>query len=199
MTSMDLPLGRAVGHSLEVIESIDCLKGSGPQDTMEVTYVLGAQMLLLTQRAKTAADAREQLERSITSGAALEKFRQMVVAQGGDATAIEDCSRLPRSKFQIPVAAPSGGFVQDVDPMAVALAVLHLGGGRATTEATIDPSVGVDRLLKVGERVEAGAPLCFIHANDEAVARGAQSMIERGIIVARQAGPSAELIGEILG
>ena len=199
LTSMDQPLGRAVGHSLEVIESIACLDGKGPADTMEVTYVLGEQMLLLAKKAATAAEARKLLERSIASGAARGKFREMIAAQGGDAAVIDDVSRLPRAKHAIAVPAARSGFVQDVNPMDIALAVLRLGGGRANAEATIDHAVGVERLVKVGERVEKGAPLCVIHANDARLGEEARAMIARGIVVDEPSAPAPELIGEVIG
>ena len=199
LTSMDEPLGRAIGHSLEVIESIECLHGRGPADTMEVTYVLGEQMLLLAKKAASPADARAQLERSITSGAARRKFRELVAAQGGDVAAIDDVTRLPQARLKIPVTAPRAGFVRDVDPMKVALAVLRLGGGRANAEATIDHAVGVDRLVKTRERVEKDGPLCVVHANDQQLATDAVTMIQRAITISDQCPPAAELIGEVIG
>jgi pyrimidine-nucleoside phosphorylase len=199
LTSMDQPLGRAIGHSLEVVESIECLRGKGPADTMEVTYVLGEQMLLLAKKAATPAEARAQLERSISSGAALEKFRRMIAAQGGDARVVDDVSRMPQARFKVAVSSPRIGFVQDVEPMEVALAVLKLGGGRTNAEAKIDHAVGIDRLLKTGESVEKGAPLCIIHANDQRAADEARTMIERAMIVELRGGQKPELIGEVIG
>jgi len=199
MTSMDQPLGRAIGHSLEVIESIDCLRGCGPRDTMEVTFVLGEQMLLLAQKATTPRDARVKLEASIASGAALEKFRAMIAAQGGDAAVVDDPARLPQAKFKISVPAPITGLVHDVDPMTTALAVLRLGGGRANADARIDHAVGIDRLLKIGEPVEAGAPLGVIHANDEASGAEARAMVAKAIVVGREPRMEPELIGEVIG
>jgi pyrimidine-nucleoside phosphorylase len=199
LTSMDQPLGRAVGQSLEVIESIACLRGEGPADTMAVTYALGEQMLLLAGKAKTPGDARAQLEHSIASGAALEKFRAMIVAQGGDGGVVDDPARLPQAKIRLEVPSPASGFVQDVDPMDVALAVLRLGGGRAKADAHIDHAVGVDRLVKVGERVEQGAPLAVIHANDQQAAETARGMFEGGIIIGPEAIEPPVLIDEVIG
>jgi pyrimidine-nucleoside phosphorylase len=199
LTSMDQPLGRAVGHSLEVIESLDCLRGKGPADTMAVTYALGEQMLLLAKKAKSPPDARQQLERSISTGAALEKFRAMVSAQGGDAAVVDDTGRLPQAKFKLPVPAVLAGFVHDVDPMAVALAGLKLGGGRANAEARIDHAVGIAQLAKVGEPVEKGAPLATIHANDERLAEEARAMLARAIAVDAARPPEPPLIDEVIG
>jgi pyrimidine-nucleoside phosphorylase len=199
LTAMEQPLGRAVGNALEVAESIACLHGEGPADTMEVTFALGEQMLLLAKVAASAASARAALERSLTSGAAWRKFEEMVVAQGGDVAAVRDPARLPQAKHRVPVAAGRGGFVADVEPMAVALAVLRLGGGRSRAEARIDHAVGVAGLVKVGERVEVGAPLCVIHASDAAAAEEARRALTQAIVVADQAPVPPQLVGEIVG
>jgi pyrimidine-nucleoside phosphorylase len=198
LTSMDEPLGRAIGHSLEVMESIGCLRGHGPADTMEVTYALGTQMLLLAKKAESETAARRQLEASIGSGAALRKFRELIVAQGGDSGVIEQPAKFPQARGQIPVTARAGGFVQDVDPMELALAVLQLGGGRASAEAKIDHAVGIDALRKVGESVTAGELLCVIHANDERAGREAAARVERAIkIGATRVSPPA-LVDEVI-
>ena len=199
LTAMHEPLGRTVGNALEVAESIACLKGDGPADTMEVTYVLGEQMLLLAKVAATKEVARQQLEAGIASGAAREKFRAMVVAQGGDARVVDEPGRLPQATLKIPLAAPRAGYVQDVDAMGVALAALRLGAGRAKTEDKIDHAVGVSALVKIGERVESGSPLGVIHANDEFSLAEAQGMLARAIRVGDHPVAAPRLIEEIIG
>ncbi|MBI4622583.1 MAG: thymidine phosphorylase [Verrucomicrobia bacterium] len=199
LTAMDQPLGRTVGNALEVAESIDCLKGRGPADTMEVTYVLGEQMLVLSGVAATPAAARRKLEAGITSGAALQKFRELIAAQGGDARVVDEPARLPQARLKVPLPAPRAGFVCDVDAMGVALAALRLGAGRARAEEQIDHAVGVSALVKIGERVEAGAPLCMIHGNDESALAAAKAMLEEAIVVAEHPVKPARLIEEMIG
>ena len=199
MTAMEQPLGRNVGNALEVIESIECLRGRGPADTMEVTYALGEQMLVLAGVARTATEARAALERSISSGAALEKLRAMIVAQGGDARVVDQPERLPQAKFKVALAASRAGFVQDVDAMGVALAALRLGAGRVKATDGVDHAVGFSELVKVGERVAAGAALCVIHANDEAGLAAAREMVGRAIVVGDAAGLTPKLIDEVIG
>ena len=199
MTAMEQPLGRNVGNALEVIESIECLEGRGPADTMEVTYVLAEQMLVLAGVAQTAAEARAALEGSILSGAALEKLRAMITAQGGDARVVDEPERLPQAKFKVALAAPRAGFVQDVDAMGVALAALRLGAGRVKAADGVDHAVGFSDLVKVGERVVAGGPLCVIHANDEAGLAAAREVIARAIVVGDVAGSTPQLIDEVIG
>ncbi|HWL15654.1 MAG TPA: thymidine phosphorylase [Opitutus sp.] len=199
MTAMDQPLGRAVGNALEVIESIECLRGEGPADTMEVTYALGEQMLLLANVAKDAREARTQLENSVKSGEALKKFGEMIAAQGGDARVVDDVNRLPRARLTEPFVAVRGGFVTDVDAMGVALAALRLGAGRARAEDRIDHAVGINELVKIGERVANGAPLGVIHANDEAALADAKDMLAKAIAVGDERRERARLIDEVIG
>ncbi|MBC7368932.1 MAG: thymidine phosphorylase [Undibacterium sp.] len=199
MTAMEQPLGRNVGNALEVIESIECLKGHGPADTMEVTYALGEQMLLLTKTAATQAEARSLLEQSVSSGAALTKFRELISAQGGDARVVDDVALLPQARLKVPLTAARAGFITDVDAMAVALAALRLGAGRAKAEDRVDHAVGFSALVKVGERVEAGAPLALIHANDEQALADAKAMLEEAVVIGDAPGVIVPLIDELIG
>jgi pyrimidine-nucleoside phosphorylase len=199
LTAMEQPLGRNVGNALEVIESIECLRGRGPADTMEVTYALGEQMLLLAKVASSVAEARSKLEASITTGAALKKFRELVAAQGGDAGVVDEVSRLPRAKYRVPLPAPRSGVVVSVDAMTVALAALRLGAGRSRAEGTIDPAVGVSELSKIGEQVERGAPLAVIHASDEKAAVEAKAKLAEAIVMGDALLTATPLIDEVIG
>jgi pyrimidine-nucleoside phosphorylase len=199
LTAMDEPLGRAVGNALEVAESIECLRGNGPLDTMAVTYSFGEQMLLLAKVVPTKEAAREKLDRAIHSGSALEKFREMIVAQGGDARVIDEAGKLPQAKYQEVLAAPRSGKVSDVNAMGIALAALRLGAGRTKSDAEIDHAVGMSALVKIGERVELGAPLCRIHANDMNALTEAKAMIAEAIVVGEERTERARLVGEVIG
>ena len=198
MTAMDEPLGLTVGNALEVAESIDCLRGKGARDLMEVTYALGAQMLDLAGAAPGAAAARARLEAGVSSGAALAKFREMVAAQGGDPAVVDQPSLLPQAKIKRALASPMGGFVSDVDALGVALAALRLGGGRAKAGEAIDHAVGVGGLVKVGEPVKSGDPLCMIHANSEAGAEEAAEIVRKAIVIGDSPCHPAQLVGEII-
>jgi pyrimidine-nucleoside phosphorylase len=199
MTAMEQPLGRAVGNALEVIESIECLRGQGPEDTMEVTYALGEQMLLLAKVVATKDEARAKLERSISSGAALQKFRELIAAQGGDARVVDDVTRLPQARLKVALLATRAGFVSDIDAMAVALAALRLGAGRAKAEDKVDHAVGFSALVKIGERVEVGAPLVMMHASDERALADAKAMLEKAIAIADAPVAAVRLIDELIG
>lgn len=199
MTAMDQPLGRTVGNALEVVESIECLRGRGPTDTMEVTYALGEQMLLLAGAAKTATEARAKLEASITDRSALRKMRELVAEQGGDAMVVDELSRLPRAALRQPVVAPRNGFVAEVDAMEVALAALRLGAGRAKAEDSVDPAVGISDLVKVGEEVTQGAPLCLVHANSDEALAEAMRMLGQAIKLSDKPVKVPKLIDRVIG
>ncbi len=183
LTAMNQPLGRAAGHTTEVIESIECLKGRGPADLMEVTYALTGHMLILGGAAKDEAGARQQMEAAITNGSALEKFRQMCVAQGGDPRVIDDCKILPTAKKLLEVRAPAEakGFISEVDALKCGHAIMALGGGRAAVTDKVDHAVGIADLIKIGEPVSAGTRLCTLHINDDARGARAEALIRDAV------------------
>jgi pyrimidine-nucleoside phosphorylase len=197
LTAMDQPLGRTVGTALEVAEAVESLRGHGPADLIEVTFALGVEMLILGGVAKNKGDARRQLEQVVANGAALAKFREIVAAQGGDVRVIDDPIRLPQATLKVALPAPRTGWVTDVNAMDVALAALHLGAGRRKADDTIDPAVGVNALVKIGERVATGDSLCMIHANDPASLPEARALLERAIVIADTATVAPQLIAEV--
>ena len=197
LTAMDQPLGRAVGNGVEVAESIACLRGEGPADLMEVTYALGAEMLLLAEVETDLTSARERLEKTVSDGSALAKFGEIVAVQGGNARVIDDpLGILPQAAQQVPLVASRAGIVQDVDAMEVALAALRLGAGRATAEDAVDPAVGITELVKVGEAVEKGQTLAVVHANDDESLLVATTQLRDGIVVGDTQVATPPLIAE---
>lgn len=199
LTAMHEPLGRTVGNALEVAESIACLRGAGPADLWQVTQALGAQMLLLGGAAADVTEAEAKLQAAVNNGRALAKLREIIAAQGGDARVVDDPERLPQARLKVPLPAPADGWIADVDAMGVALAALRLGAGRARAEDKVDPAVGVSGLVKMGEKITAGAPLCVIHANDETALAEARAMLGRAIVVGDQPGVPPALVGELIG
>jgi len=166
LTAMDQPLGLAVGNALEVVESVELLRGGGPADLRELTVALTAEMVLLARLAPDLAAARRAVEAAIADGRGLARLRDVVAAQGGDPATIDDPGRLPRAAHVLPVPAPAGGLVEAIDAEAIGLAAMALGAGRARVEDRVDPAVGIVLCRKVGQRVEAGEPLCLVHRND---------------------------------
>ena len=168
VTAMDRPLGHACGNALEVEESIRGLRGEGPDDLMEVTYALGVEMLLVAGLATDRAEARRTLEATVSSGRALEHFRRLVEAQGGNPAVVDDPAALPQAELVEAWPAPASGVIAQVEPRRIGRAVIELGGGRTRVEDVVDPSVGFVVTAKPGDRVAAGQPLATIHARDEA-------------------------------
>jgi pyrimidine-nucleoside phosphorylase len=179
LTAMDRPLGRACGNALEVEEAIEGLRGSGPADLMEVTYALGAEMLVLVGAAPDVADARRRLEDSVASGRALETFARVIEAQGGNPGVIEDPGVLPQAQAVEVYRADRGGVVAAVEPRRLGRAIVELGGGRRAVEDAVDPTVGFVITVKPGDPVRAGEPIASVFARDAAgIALGLQALSE---------------------
>jgi len=168
MTRMDVPLGRTVGHSLEIAESISLLRGEkGDQRLLEVVTSLGALMLQLTGLATDQAEAGGRIAEALASGAALERFRVNVEAQGGDPRVVDDLSLLPAAPVRREIAAPANGWLARLPAREVGFALVDIGGGRRAKGAPIDRAVGFELLRRPGEEVAAGDPWCRIHARTE--------------------------------
>ncbi len=194
LTAMDRPLGFACGNALEVRECIDALKGGGPPDLMEVTYALGAEMLMLGEIAGSAADAWRRMRDAIRNGTALEKFAEIIKAQGGDARILEDTSLLPTAPRTADFLAGRDGFICEVSPRTIGYGVIALGGGRRTMEDTIDLAVGFVITAKPGDRVTRGQTLATIHARDEAGIREGKRVLSEAITLDDQPGTCLDLI-----
>ncbi|MBE2213770.1 MAG: thymidine phosphorylase [Opitutaceae bacterium] len=196
LTEMNRPLGRAVGHALEVIESIECLKGRGPADLMEVTLALTEKMVLLAKLEKTPKAARLRVQRALDSGAALAKFRDTIRAQGGDPAVIDDYARLPQARRIVEIRAESAGYIRDVDAMAIALSGLRLGAGRERVEDHIDPAVGLSDLAQAGTRIANGDLLARLHVNNERHLAEATALARRAFTISKSKPRLAPLIRE---
>ena len=168
LTNMDSPLGEKIGNTLEIEESIDVLKGKGPADIRELTMALAVEMVLLAKLAETPEEAKAKLEAALESGAALQKFRDMVIAQGGDARIIDDYSLMPQAPVKLDVCADASGYVETIDADAIGRMVLLLGGGRRQVTDSINYGVGISNLIKLGTEVKPGDRLMTIHAASEA-------------------------------
>ena len=174
VTDMDQPLGFAVGNALEVKEAISVLRGADVPDLRELCLVLGTNILVRSGLAETEEEARARLEKSIESGAALDKLAAMVRAQGGDPAAVYDTSLLPQAPVVRTVKAPRNGYIAAMEAKDIGLVSMHLGGGRATKEDVIDLSVGVVLAAKDGAYLHTGDTLATIHAKTEADAAAAE-------------------------
>lgn len=167
LSDMNQPLGNAVGNSLEMIEAIELLRGLAPADYYGHCLHVTAHILVIGQRAKDLIEGRALAEKCIVDGSALEKFRVLVQAQGGDVSYIDDISRFRRAKYVDVVNAPRSGFISQVHARIVGEAAVELGAGRTKKGDPVDHAVGFIIHKKVGDKVEAGEPLFEIHATNE--------------------------------
>ena len=167
ISDMDQPLGFAIGNALEVQEAIDTLHGRGPDDLTKLCLALSAHMVVLGGKADSLAEAELLLRDKLASGEALDKFRTLVAAQGGNPAVADDPSLLPQAPVVIPVIAEHDGYVQRIDAEQLGIAAMVLGAGRATKDAVIDYAVGLTLRLKVGDRVRSGDTLVLVHAQSE--------------------------------
>jgi pyrimidine-nucleoside phosphorylase len=198
LSTMEQPLGMAVGNVLEVREAIDTLHGVGPDDLHELCLELGAQLLILAGKDHTPGAARRRLEGALSSGMAWQKFRQFIIQQGGDVAVVDEPTLLPVAPVVMSLTAPAPGFIQRIDALAVGLVAAELGAGRARKEDRIDPAVGVVLAAKVGDSVSAGEPLLHIHARDEAAAQAAAQRLQAAITVSPGRVAAPPLILEIV-
>jgi pyrimidine-nucleoside phosphorylase/thymidine phosphorylase len=167
LTRMDQPLGLAIGNAIEVEESINCLKGDGPEDLVGLSVDLAAEMVLMAGLAPTIAEARARCLSAIADGSALEKFRLLIEAQGGDPKVIDDPSRMQGARRRVEVKARRDGFVDRLESRPLGVATMLLGAGRERVDSAIDHGVGAWLHKKEGDAVVEGDTLCTLLVNDE--------------------------------
>lgn len=169
ISDMSQPLGFAIGNALEVKEAIETLQGKGPKDLTELVLTLGSQMVILAGKAKTTEEAKEMLLDAIHSGKALAKFKDFLTNQGGDASIVDDLTKLPQAKYKIELPAKQSGYISRMVADEIGVASMILGAGRATKEDVIDLAVGLVLHKKVGDKVEEGESILTIYSNRENV------------------------------
>lgn len=169
ISDMSQPLGFAIGNALEVKEAIETLQGKGPKDLTELVLTLGSQMVILAGKAKTSEEAKEMLLDAIHSGKALAKFKEFLANQGGDASIVDDLTKLPQAKYKIELPAKQSGYISRMVADEIGVASMILGAGRATKKDVIDLAVGLVLHKKVGDKVEEGESILTIYSNRENV------------------------------
>ena len=168
ITGMDEPLGRMAGHSNEVIESVEVLRGRGPADLRDLSLDLSAWMFFLGDRTKSVEEGRRLAETMVATGQALEKLRQGIRMQGGDENVVDEPQRLPQARFRAEVASSAAGYITATNCEQLGTAPAMLGGGREKKEDKIDHAVGLEFHKRIGEHVEKGELLVTIHYNSGA-------------------------------
>jgi pyrimidine-nucleoside phosphorylase len=197
ITDMNQPLGFAIGNALEVKEAIDTLKGHGPADFTELCYQAGTIMLLQAKVCTDPKEARERLVDSITSGAALNKFKEFVSAQGGDADCIEHPDKFQKSRFVTPLISDKDGFITSIRATQLGISAMKLGAGRETKEDIINPAVGLLVYKKIGDEIRSGDVLIDIHHDNPLSEEFIQDMKD-SFTISTQAGQPVPLIFKIL-
>ncbi len=170
ITFMDQPLGHAVGNALEIAEAIAILRGQGPEDVSELCHHEAAELLVMTGAVDTISEAERRVEKTISTGAALAKFAEVIQAQGGDPRQIEQTELLPRAPVRTMLLAPYSGYIARIEAEQVGLASMRLGAGRFKKGEQIDHRTGFILQAKVGDYRRAGEPLVEIHARSESEA-----------------------------
>jgi pyrimidine-nucleoside phosphorylase len=196
ITAMDVPLGQAVGNALEVIECIETLKGRGPRDLEDLSVLLAARMVRLARLAKTDAEAEAKVRAVLTSGAGLEKFRQIVRQQGGDPRVMDDYGGFARAPHQTTINADRAGYVTGVHAERIGVGAMILGAGRNRAEDAVDPAVGVVIRAPVGSPVKAGKAILEVHYRDDRTLAAAMPLLRSAVAVGDSAPTVAELVLE---
>lgn len=183
VTDMDQPLGYASGNSLEVIESVETLKGRGPKDVESLSVELAAWMLYLAGVEATVDAGRARIEGKLRSGEGLRAFEQVIEAQGGDPRVVDEYSRLPRAREVVDVRAEASGFIGRLGCRSLGVAGMLLGAGRESVDSVIDPAVGIVLHKKVGDAVDKGDLLATLHVNARDRLDRALAMVRSEIVV----------------
>ena len=167
ITAMDQPLGYAIGNTLEVIEAINFLKGDMPEDLKEVILEIGSEMLKVCGIGDDIENNKQLILDSINSGKAFEKFKELVIAQGGDKSFIEDTSKFEKAAYQLELKASQNGYIKEIDSYKIGEYCMNLGAGRKRKEDSINHKVGIILKKKIGDYVEEGENLAIVHTDDE--------------------------------
>ena len=194
ISDMDEPLGCAVGNALEVIEAIEALKGNGPTDFMKLCETLGAYMLVSSKIATDYKDGVRRINEALTSGAALEKFKEFVVNQGGDPRVVDDYSLFGKANHIVEIKSDKTGFIDKIEAEAVGVSAMVLGAGRETKEDELDLRAGIILKKKVGDFVKEGDTLAIMHFNREEKFEDAKRRLENAYIITEEKAEPKKLI-----
>jgi len=198
LTDMNQPLGRYVGNALEVVESIAVLEGRGDADLTDLSITLTAHMLVLGGAASSVEEGEAQAREELSTGRGLEKFTDLVAAQGGDPRIVEDPTLLPGAREHSVSPSPRGGYVSAIKTDALGKAAMLLGAGRRTVDDTIDPGAGLVVHKKLGEAVTKDEPLATLHYNDGSKLDEAASLVTSAYEITDTAPEPAPLVRRVL-
>lgn len=198
LTNMNVPLGCAVGNSLEVKEAIEVLQGKGPDDLKELTLVLGTKMLELSL-GENETEARSRCERALADGTAFRKFKEMIEAQGGDPSCADHPERLPSANTVYEIRSEKEGYIAEMDCALIGKTATLLGAGREKKGDSIDLSAGIVLAKKTGDFVSCGEPLAYLHTNRDEKLGEAEMMYREAISFSPTAVEKDPLVYKIIG
>ena len=193
ITNMDRPLGKAIGNSLEIIEACDTLKGKGPRDLTEISIELAANMLNLADKGPLEV-CRCMAREVIKNGKAFDKFKEMVHAQGGDVSVLDNSDAFPKAKVEYTVKAKKSGFIHKFDTERVGIASVILGAGRETKEITVDFTAGIILEKTVGDFVEKDEPLARFYSSEISKCKDAEDLFNQALKISDEEVNSSPLI-----
>lgn len=197
ISSMEEPLGNAIGNAIEIQEAIETLRGEGPEDLTELSLELGAEMVVLADGSMTKEVAKQQLKEQLTNGKAIEMFKTFIEAQGGDGSIVDNVQNLPTARYTFDVLANEAGYVSHIVANEIGAAAMMLGAGRETKDSKIDLSVGLQLHKKVGAFVEKGDIICSLYANTENIT-DVKEKISENIIISNDQPKKEPLIFDII-
>lgn len=185
-TNMNEPLGFTVGNSLEIMESIDVMKGIYVPQVTELTVRMAARLMASFNLADNVEDGEKKVLEVLASGKVVEKFKKTVEMQGGDPNSIDDVSLLPQAKKQLEVYCQESGFINSIDALSFGKALVHLGGGRRRKEDDVDRAVGFVFSGKVGTKVTKGELLYTVHYNDDKKLKNIIDYLKNAVLIGEQ-------------
>lgn len=198
LTNMDEPLGHAVGNALEIIETIECLKGNMPEDVKEIVLTIGSYIIKLAGEGDNLEENRKRMLENISNGKAYNKFKELIQNQGGDASYIENPEKFEKAKYIIPVYAEKTGYVAKLDARTIGIASVNLGAGRIKKEDGIDHAVGFYLEKKIGDQVQAGDIIAYVHANDETKGEQAVNEVKKAYAITEKPVNHVQYIMDII-
>ncbi|MCS6901835.1 MAG: thymidine phosphorylase [Myxococcales bacterium] len=194
LTDMSVPLGCTIGNALETREAIEVLHGRGPDDLVACTLALGAEMLVLGGKARDVGQGEELLRKAITDGRAAGVMRSLIKAHQGDPRVVDEPDRLPRAPIHLDVHADRAGWVTGIDPRELGLSAVALGAGRTRADQSVDHDVGLELLVRCGDKVKKGTPLVRIHARSRAAAKDMEPRVRASFTLADTSFPAPPLV-----
>lgn len=198
LTNMNQPLGRYCGNALEVMEAIEVLKGKGEADIARVCILLGAYMLKLAGIDESITNNIKLIQSKIDSGEGLEKFKELISRQWGDSRIIDNPEMLRTAKFKVPLTSIESGYISKIEAKNIGQAIVNLGGGRLKKEDTIDYSVGIEMLKKIGDEVKSGEPILYIYSNSETQAFMQIEMLRNSIEISKEVVDRPKEIADVI-